>query len=177
MNRNRALGASLAAVLALGAVAACAPPAKDNSSGGGGSDAATATSAADVGGMDALVKAAKKEGTLNVIALPPDWANYGNDHQDASRTSTASRSTPTSRTRPARTRSTPRTSSRAPDRAPDVFDLGQSVALANTSLFAPYKVATLDDDPRRLQGPERHLGQRLRRLHVDRLRLQQGART
>ena len=27
--------------------------------------------------MDALVAAAKKEGTLNVIALPPDWANYG----------------------------------------------------------------------------------------------------
>ena len=26
--------------------------------------------------MDALVAAAKKEGTLNVIALPPDWANY-----------------------------------------------------------------------------------------------------
>ena len=28
-------------------------------------------------GMDALVDAAKKEGTLNVIALPHDWANYG----------------------------------------------------------------------------------------------------
>ncbi|MGZ4382036.1 MAG: ABC transporter substrate-binding protein [Gaiellaceae bacterium] len=27
--------------------------------------------------MAALVKAAKKEGHLNVIALPPDWANYG----------------------------------------------------------------------------------------------------
>ena len=27
--------------------------------------------------MSALVAAAKKEGTLNVIALPPTWANYG----------------------------------------------------------------------------------------------------
>ena len=27
--------------------------------------------------MAALVAAAKKEGHLNVIALPPDWANYG----------------------------------------------------------------------------------------------------
>ena len=27
--------------------------------------------------MKALVAAAKKEGHLNVIALPPDWANYG----------------------------------------------------------------------------------------------------
>src|SRR6266566_9809177 len=38
---------------------------------------ATATSAASQGGMDALVKAAQAEGQLNVIALPPDWANYG----------------------------------------------------------------------------------------------------
>ena len=27
--------------------------------------------------MSALIAAAKKEGTLNVIALPPTWANYG----------------------------------------------------------------------------------------------------
>src|SRR5215213_5138803 len=40
-------------------------------------DAKIATSAADLGGMEALVAAAKAEGTLNVIALPPDWANYG----------------------------------------------------------------------------------------------------
>jgi putative spermidine/putrescine transport system substrate-binding protein len=31
--------------------------------------------------------------------------------------------------------------------APDVFDLGQSVALANTAMFAPYKVAVWDDIP------------------------------
>ena len=61
------------------------------------------------------------------------------------------------------------------ERAPDVFDLGQSVALANTAMFAPYKVATFDDIPDGVQGPRRHLGQRLRRLHVDRLRLGQGA--
>src|SRR5690349_17369470 len=29
------------------------------------------------GGMDALVAAAKKEGALNVVALPDDWADYG----------------------------------------------------------------------------------------------------
>src|SRR5205814_1398866 len=49
---------------------------------GGGStastvNAATAKSAADVGGISALVTAAKKEGKLNIIATPPDWANYG----------------------------------------------------------------------------------------------------
>ena len=39
--------------------------------------AGTAKSASELGGMDKLVEAAKKEGKLNVIALPPDWANYG----------------------------------------------------------------------------------------------------
>src|SRR4051794_14005910 len=40
-------------------------------------DAKTATSAADFGGLDALVAAATAEGQLNVITLPPSWANYG----------------------------------------------------------------------------------------------------
>ena len=30
----------------------------------------------------ALVKAAKAEGTLNVITLPANWANYGNIMKD-----------------------------------------------------------------------------------------------
>src|SRR6478736_8483140 len=67
---------SLVASLSVLALAACSPPAKDSGSSGSGSDAAKATSAADVGGMDGLVKAAEAEGALNVIALPPDWANY-----------------------------------------------------------------------------------------------------
>src|SRR5688572_19813470 len=45
-------------------------------------DAATATSAEDFGGMEGLVAAAQAEGTLNVIALPPDWANYGQMIED-----------------------------------------------------------------------------------------------
>nr|BFE82304.1 hypothetical protein GCM10020093_049050 [Planobispora longispora] len=40
-------------------------------------NARTAASAADFGGLDKLVEAAKKEGKLHVIALPHDWANYG----------------------------------------------------------------------------------------------------
>jgi len=40
-------------------------------------DWATVKSAADGGGMDALIAAAKAEGELNVITLPRDWCNYG----------------------------------------------------------------------------------------------------
>ncbi|MFB7266173.1 ABC transporter substrate-binding protein, partial [Streptomyces nojiriensis] len=49
----------------------------------GGADGAksvqpgAATSVADFGSVEALAAAAQKEGELNVIALPPDWANYG----------------------------------------------------------------------------------------------------
>jgi putative spermidine/putrescine transport system substrate-binding protein len=35
------------------------------------------TSAAEGGGMEALIAAAQEEGTLNTIALPHDWCNYG----------------------------------------------------------------------------------------------------
>jgi len=40
-----------------------------------GVKAGTATSLTDFGGMDALVNAAKAEGSINVVALPDDWAN------------------------------------------------------------------------------------------------------
>src|SRR5271168_2085696 len=50
-----------------------------SSSGSSGSTVnwANETSVSAGGGMSALAAAAKKEGTLNVIALPPTWANYG----------------------------------------------------------------------------------------------------
>ena len=68
--------------------------------------------------MDALVKAAQKEGTLNVIALPPDWANYGDDHQGVREEVRHQGQSATSPTPRARTRSTPPTSSRAPTALP-----------------------------------------------------------
>jgi putative spermidine/putrescine transport system substrate-binding protein len=40
------------------------------------------------------------------------------------------------------------------DRAPDVFDLGQSVALANTDMFAPYQVDTWDTIPADFKDPD-----------------------
>ena len=96
--------------------------------------------------MDDLIKAAQDEGELNVIALPPDWANYGemistfeekydievnSDQPDAASQDEINAANDLAGT----------------DRAPDVFDLGQSVALANTDMFAPYQVETWDDIP------------------------------
>jgi len=142
------LRVSLVAALSVMALAACAPPSdnKSSSSSGSGGDAASATSAADVGGMDGLVKAAKKEGQLNVIALPPDWANYANVIKGFSEkygikvNSAQPDAASQDEINAAK-------SLKGSNRAPDVFDLGQSVALANTSMFAKYKVATWNDVP------------------------------
>jgi putative spermidine/putrescine transport system substrate-binding protein len=132
------------AVVALVVVAAC------GSSGGGATGACssdkakTASSASACGGLDALIAAAKAEGKLNVIALPRDWANYGalldgfkakygiditSDNPDGSSQDEVNAVKQLGST----------------SRAPDVLDVGMAVALANTTLFAPYKVQTWDD--------------------------------
>ncbi len=110
---------------------------------GGGTancDAKSAKSAADCGGMDALVAAAKKEGTLNVIALPPDWANYGAviDGFKAKYGLKVNSANPNGSSQEEVDAIKQLSGT---DRAPDVVDVGMKVALANTSLFAPYKVA------------------------------------
>jgi putative spermidine/putrescine transport system substrate-binding protein len=94
--------------------------------------------------MDALVAAAKAEGKLNVIALPRDWANYAaildgfaarygiaitSDNPDGSSQDEVNAVQQLGTT----------------SRAPDVLDIGMAVALANLTLFAPYKVATWGD--------------------------------
>ena len=82
--------------------------------------------------MNALVAAAKKEGTLNVIALPPTWANYGTiiNTFEKKYGITVNSALPDG------------TSQQEVDavkqengspKAPDVLDIGLAVALANTS--------------------------------------------
>jgi putative spermidine/putrescine transport system substrate-binding protein len=91
--------------------------------------------------MSALVAAAKKEGTLNVIALPPDWANYGNIIKDFSaKYGIKVNSANPSGSSQQEVDAIKQQSGTAA--APDVVDVGYSVALANTTLFTPYKVST-----------------------------------
>jgi putative spermidine/putrescine transport system substrate-binding protein len=148
MKRSRTLTVTaLAAVVAL-SVAACSPPGNDDDSAktDSGVKITEATSAEDFGGMDALVEAAEKEGKLNVIALPPNWANYGNiikafqEKYDIKITSALPDGASQDEINAAKQQQGKST-------APDVFDLGQSVALANTDMFAPYKVEKFDEIP------------------------------
>src|SRR5207245_1230246 len=103
-------------------------------------------------GMALLIKNAKKEGHLNTIALPPDWANYGemistfqkkygigitNDNPDGSsaQENEAIRSL------------------KGDSRAPDVVDVGPSFAVdgAREGLYAKYFATTFGTIPRAMK--------------------------
>ena len=103
-------------------------------------------------GLPALIKAAKKEGKLNTIALPRDWANYGelmdtfvkkygikitNDNPDGSsaQENEAIRSL------------------KGDSRAPDCVDVGVSFAIsgANEGLYAKYFPSTYTTIPRAMK--------------------------
>jgi putative spermidine/putrescine transport system substrate-binding protein len=136
--------AALLAVTTFAGLTACSPPEKESASSGTG--AATAASAADLGGMDALVAAAKKEGQLNVIALPPDWANYG-EIIKAFGTKYGIKVNSAQPDANSQDEINAADQLKGQDKAPDVFDLGSAVATANVAKFAPYKVATWADIP------------------------------
>jgi putative spermidine/putrescine transport system substrate-binding protein len=152
MTTSRLLAAAASTLVVLGLVA-CAPPEKSNESQTeSGVNAREATSAADFGGMDGLVKAAKAEGALNVIALPPDWANY----KEIIDTFGAKYGIKVNSAQPdanSQDEINAANQQKGKSTAPDVFDLGQAIALANTALFAPYKVSTFDDIPAQFKDP------------------------
>lgn len=74
---NTSAKVKLSAMLLTGTLgmSACGTAATPENS--GGSDWAEGVSAEDGGGMEALIEDAQAEGTLNVMGLYPDWANYG----------------------------------------------------------------------------------------------------
>lgn len=144
-------GALAAAVLTLSACGA----APETTTTTDGKNAATATSAKDFGGLDALIKAAKKEGTLNAIALPRDWANYG-ALIDGFEKKYGIKIEVENPDGASQDEINAVTSRKGQDRAPDVLDLGSSFALsaAQQGLLAPYKVAAFADIPEGQKDPK-----------------------
>jgi putative spermidine/putrescine transport system substrate-binding protein len=148
------LGATLVLTAACGEA-----PQREAETAPGGTDsaasAATATSLEDLGGMDALVEAAQAEGELNVIALPPDWTNYG-EIIDTFRSKYGIEVNSAQPDGSSQDEINAATQLEGTDRAPDVFDLGLEVAQANVEMFAPYKVQNWEDIPDELKDPEGH---------------------
>ncbi|MCS4276329.1 ABC transporter substrate-binding protein [Mycetocola lacteus] len=135
-----ALAAAAIVTLGLSGCSADAAPAD------GGAKAATATSAKDLGGIDKLVEAAKAEGQLNVIALPEDWSNYGKiisgfEKKYGITVNSASPDAASAEEIKAAK------DLKGQNTAPDVFDLGTAVTLANTDQFAKYQVENWADIP------------------------------
>ncbi|HNP86218.1 MAG: extracellular solute-binding protein [Chloroflexi bacterium SZAS-1] len=110
------------------------------------------------GGLDALAEAAKKEGELSTIALPDDWANYGEvkkaflakypflKHNDL--TPDASSAQEIEAIKANAGNSGPQN----PDVVDVAFVFGDSSK--KDGLFQPYKVATWDSIPASLKDPD-----------------------
>ncbi len=99
-----------------------------------------------------LIAAAKKEGQLNVIALPHSWANYGEiistfkskyglNMDESNPDGTSAQENQAIR------------SLKGTSRAPDVVDVGPSFAIAGATegLYVPYKVKTYKTIPKNMK--------------------------
>jgi len=110
-------------------------------------DWSTTKSAADGGGVDALVAAAKAEGSLNVITLPRDWCNYGElmDNFAKKYGITINSLNPDGGSADEVQAIIDNKGNKGPQ-APDVLDIGPAYGpLAKSqNLLTPYKVATWD---------------------------------
>jgi putative spermidine/putrescine transport system substrate-binding protein len=140
------------ALLAIGALAvagALATAALASSAKTSSFNWSTAKSVKAGGGMKALIKAAKKEGTLNLIATPANWANYGAQfkmfHKKYGIKIVSANPSGTSAQEIQAIKDLKGRSS-----APDVVDVGGPYASAGKSqgLLAPYKVMTWKNIPK-----------------------------
>lgn len=152
MQHTRTLAGLALAAAAVVTLAGCS--ATSSASTSSDTDWKTATSAQSAGGMDALVKAAKAEGQLNVIALPPTWANYGKiiagfEKKYPGITINSANPNGSSADEIAAVKS-----QKGQSTAPDVLDLGNAVMQQNLGLLTDYKVANWSDIPDTLKDED-----------------------
>ncbi|MFY9784071.1 MAG: ABC transporter substrate-binding protein [Acidimicrobiales bacterium] len=113
----------------------------------------TEKSAVAGGGMSALIKAAKKEGHVNVITIPlSGWANYGAIMKDFTKKYGIKINDQNPNGSSAEEITAINTQKGRADE-PDVVDVGTSYATSNESLWAPYKVAAWSDIPAAAKDP------------------------
>ena len=141
----------------LSVAAALAVPTFAITSASAASKASTWTSAKQAGGIAKIAAACKKEGQLNIIATPVDWANYGEIIENFKKKYKV------------------KIDSNIPDgssqdeidqanalkgtkRSPDVFDMGTTVGYKYIDThYAPYKVTNWAKIPANLKDPQGRL--------------------
>ena len=142
--------ASLGAVPAL--LSACGSSGSSSSS--SSSTPTALATALPSGGLSALETAAKAEGKLNTIALPPNWANYGKiiSAFQSKYGITVNNAAPNDTSAQ---ENQAIVSLKGQSRAPDVVDVGPSFAAqgAAQGLFTPYFVATWATIPTAMKDP------------------------
>ena len=148
MRNSKTLAAIVAAASTAVFAAACGSSSPSSSSSSVDWAKVTHLTASGSTDMANLVAAAEKEGQLNVITLPSNWANYGTIMKDF-----------TAKYHIHISDAIPEGSSgqeiqavqteKGQKRAPDVVDVGTAFAVegANDGLWAPYEVATWSDIP------------------------------
>ena len=122
-------------------VVALAIPVISSSPANAARDFSKVTSAAQAGGLAGLEAACKKEGQLNVIALPLYWANYGG-MIDGFKKKYGVKIDEANPEGSSQEEIDAAVTNKGTNRSPDVFDLGLAVGVKylNTATFAPYKV-------------------------------------
>jgi putative spermidine/putrescine transport system substrate-binding protein len=147
VNTKRLLAGAAFAVAIAATLTACAGSSTATTSTGSSADAKTATSADDLGGLSALEDAANAEGQLNVITLPPSWANYGKIIDGFEKKYPKIKINSANPDGSSADEVAAAQSQKGQSTAPDVFDLGTAVLQENLDLLAPYKVANWADIP------------------------------
>ena len=113
----------------------------------------TVESVADAGGLDALVAQAQKEGELNLIATPRDWANYGEAIDTFAKAFNIKVNSDNPDGSSAEEIVAIKTTKNMA-KMPDVVDIGMSVLDDAAGLLAPYKVANWKDIPNAVKDPD-----------------------
>jgi putative spermidine/putrescine transport system substrate-binding protein len=144
LRRGFVAGAGLTALPAL--VAACGGGGEAGTGTGGGAGTPPA-SGKDVA-LDVIVENAKAEGKLNTIALPPDWANYG-EIMSAFSSKYGIKINNANPNGSSAEENQAVKSLKGQKRAPDVLDVGPSFAaeVKDGGLYAQYKNSNWDTIP------------------------------
>ena len=149
MRTKRLVAAATAVALSAGMVA-IATPAK------AAINICKAKNVTEAGGLDALVKAAKKEGKLALITTPRDWANYGAIHDAYEKAFgvkvTVDNPDGSSQYEIDTMKTAPKS------KQPDSIDIGPLVVAqltppGGTPLSSPYKVINWNDIPKAAKDP------------------------
>jgi putative spermidine/putrescine transport system substrate-binding protein len=141
--RGRYAIAASAAIGSLIFAAGCSSSSSGSSASTSSKNVSTATDLSEAGGTNALVAAAKKEGQLNVITLPSNWANYGTIMADFTK-KYGIKINDANPDGSSQDEINAVNQLKGQSRAPDVLDMGTAFAVKadQEGLLAPYKVVT-----------------------------------